>query len=67
MKRKQKKEISIELIPVYIPDDEFQKKKAEIQNLIARMVIAGSKREAQSKQQSKKSANKSSEKAVKAP
>ena len=54
MKRKKKKEISIELIPVYIPDDEFQKKKAEIQNLIARMIIAGSKNEAQSKQQSKK-------------
>lgn len=54
MKRKQKKEISIELIPIYIPDDEFQEKKAEIQNLIARMIIAGSKSEAQSKQQSKK-------------
>jgi hypothetical protein len=44
MKRKSKKEIPIELIPIYIPDDEFQEKKAKIQNLIARMIIDGCKR-----------------------
>jgi hypothetical protein len=37
---KRKKEINIQLIPVYIPDAEFQEKKAEIQNLIARMVVS---------------------------
>ena len=38
MKRK-KKEIKVELIPVYIPHDEFLEKKAEIQNLIAKILI----------------------------
>lgn len=40
MKQKSKKRpIKIELIPIYIPDAEFQEKKADIQNLIARMVV----------------------------
>lgn len=67
MKRKPKKEIPIELIPIYIPDDEFQKKKSEIQNLIARMIVDGCKREAQGKQSLKNNASKFSKKAVKAP
>ena len=37
---KRKKEINIQLIPVYIPDAEFLKKKAEIQKLIARMIVS---------------------------
>jgi hypothetical protein len=37
---KRKKEINIQLIPIYIPDAEFQEKKAEIQNLIARMIVS---------------------------
>ncbi|MCE3014147.1 MAG: hypothetical protein LW878_13890 [Proteobacteria bacterium] len=46
MKNKRpKKEIKIEFIPVYIPDAEFQEKKAEIQNLIARMVVSVHKKE----------------------
>jgi hypothetical protein len=36
-----KKEINIQLIPVYISDAEFQEHKREVQNLIARMVIDG--------------------------
>jgi hypothetical protein len=39
--KKQKKEVNIQLIPIYIPDAEFQERKKEIQNLIARMVVAG--------------------------
>jgi hypothetical protein len=41
---KKKKEIRIELIPVYIPDSEFQEKKIEIQNLIAKILITAHKR-----------------------
>ncbi len=67
MKRKPKKEISIELIPIYIPEDEFREKKAEIQNLIARMIIAGWKCEAQGKQSLKMNASKFSKKTVKVP
>ncbi len=37
---KRKREIIIQLIPVYIPDAEFQEKKKEIQNLIARMIVS---------------------------
>lgn len=37
--RKTKKEIKVELIPVYIPHAEFLEKKAEIQNLIAKILI----------------------------
>ena len=45
MKKKQKKEIKIELILVYISEAEFQEKKAEIQNLIARMIVSVHKQE----------------------
>jgi hypothetical protein len=38
--KREKKEIQIELIPIYISVDEFKEKKAEIQNLIARMVVS---------------------------
>ena len=47
---RKKKEIKIELIPVYIPDAEFQEKKAEIQNLIAKILISTHKRGRPSKQ-----------------
>jgi hypothetical protein len=40
-KKTKKKEINIQLIPIYVPDAEFQERKREIQNLIARMVIDG--------------------------
>jgi hypothetical protein len=39
-----RKEIKIELIPVYISESEFQEKKKDIQNLIARMVVSTQKR-----------------------
>jgi hypothetical protein len=39
-KKKQKEEINIQLIPIYVPDAEFQVKKKEIQNLIARMIVS---------------------------
>lgn len=38
MKRR-KKEIKVELIPVYIPHEEFLEKKAEIQDLIAKILL----------------------------
>lgn len=40
MKKRERKEIKIELIPVYVPDEEFLEKKAEIQKLIARMIVS---------------------------
>ncbi len=46
-----RKEIKIELIPVYISEIEFQEKKKEIQNLIARMVVSTQKRGRPSKDQ----------------
>ena len=39
MKRKPKKELKVELIPVYIPKHEFDEKKEQIQNLIAKILI----------------------------
>jgi len=42
---KKKKEIKVELIPVYIPHEEFLEKKAEIQNLIAKILIDDYKEE----------------------
>ena len=47
---KKKREINVELIPVYIPDSEFQEKKDEIQNLIAKILISAHKRGRPSKQ-----------------
>lgn len=41
---RKKKEIKVELIPVYIPQAEFQEKKDEIQNLIAKILISAHKR-----------------------
>jgi len=46
-----RKEIKIELIPVYVSEIEFQEKKKEIQNLIARMVVSTQKRGRPSKDQ----------------
>ena len=34
-----KKEMKVELIPVYIPKHEFDEKKEEIQDLIAKILI----------------------------
>lgn len=45
------KEIKVELVPVYIPDVEFQEQKKVIQNLIARMLISSQKRGRSSKDQ----------------
>jgi hypothetical protein len=39
-----KKEINVELIPVYIPDNEFQENKKIVQQLIARMLVTSQKR-----------------------
>lgn len=39
-----RKEIKVELIPVYMSDADFQDKKEEIQNLISRIVISTHKR-----------------------
>ena len=41
---KRKKEMNVELIPVYVPDEEFQKHKKVVQDLIARMLISAQKR-----------------------
>lgn len=38
-KRRQKEPIKIELIPVYIPREEFQEKKEFVQNLIAKILL----------------------------
>ena len=43
MKRKPKKEMKVELIPVYIPKHEFDEKKEEIQDLIAKILIQAHK------------------------
>lgn len=48
-KKTKKKEIKIELIPVYVSAVEFQEKKAAIQNLIARMVVSVHEEEHQEK------------------
>ena len=37
--RRKKKEIKVELIPVYIPKHEFDEKKEEIQDFIAKILI----------------------------
>jgi len=42
MKRK-KKEFKVELIPVYIPKQEFDEKKEEIQDLMAKILIQAHK------------------------
>lgn len=34
------KEFKVELIPVYIPKEEFQKKKEIVQDLIARFLVS---------------------------
>lgn len=47
--KKKKKEIKVELIPVYIPHAEFLEKKAEIQNLIAKILINDYKEETKKK------------------
>lgn len=39
-----KKEMNIEFVPVYISKQDFQKKKSEVQTLIARMLVAAQKR-----------------------
>lgn len=41
---RKKKELTVELIPVYVPVEEFLEQKAEIQNLIAKLLIAAHKR-----------------------
>lgn len=38
------KEINVELIPAYISRVDFQEKKTEVQNLIAKMLISSHKR-----------------------
>lgn len=39
-KRREKKPMNIELIPVYIPKEEFQEKKEIVQDLIARILVS---------------------------
>lgn len=41
---KRKKEIEVELIPAYMPEADFQDKKEEVQNLIARILLSTHKR-----------------------
>lgn len=41
---KRKKEIEVELIPVYMPEADFQDKKEEVQNLISRILLSTHKR-----------------------
>jgi hypothetical protein len=41
---KKKKEIKVEMTPVYIPHDEFLEKKAEVQKILAKMFISAHKR-----------------------
>jgi len=36
-------ELSVEFVPVYISKTDFQKKKSEVQTLIARMLISSQK------------------------
>jgi hypothetical protein len=38
------KEMNIEFVPIYISKDDFQKKKSEVQTLIARMLVSAQKR-----------------------
>lgn len=38
------KEIKVELIPVYLNEDEFQDKKDEVQNLLSSILISSHKR-----------------------
>lgn len=39
-----KKEITVELIPTYMPEADFQEKKEEVQNLISKILISTNKR-----------------------
>lgn len=41
---KKKKEIKVNLIPVYISDSEFQEKKEEVQDIITKILISTQKR-----------------------
>ena len=41
---KKKKEITVELIPAYMSEADFQEKKEEVQNLISRILISTHKR-----------------------
>lgn len=41
---KKKKEISVELIPAYMSEADFQEKKEEVQNLISKILISTHKR-----------------------
>jgi coproporphyrinogen III oxidase-like Fe-S oxidoreductase len=47
------KEITVELIPAYMSDTDFQEKKEEVQNLISRILISTHKRGRPSKDISK--------------
>ncbi len=42
-KSKKKKEIEVELIPVYIPKEEFEEHKREVQDLLAKILIEAHK------------------------
>ncbi len=41
---RKKKEIKVELIPVYIPHEDFLENKAEVQNILTKMFISAHQR-----------------------
>lgn len=48
-KRRQKEPMNVELIPAYIPKEEFQEKKEIVQDLIARILVSAHIAEQQEK------------------
>ena len=45
MNRRKKRELEVELIPVFEPHEEFQKRKAEVQDLLVAMLINAQNKE----------------------